>query len=153
MAGNLRKLRHQTGDYTILPMQCGWNPTSVYQGFVFFFPLLKLLLTLFQDLTSLRGGLKTASGKESLSSSHKRCSGQGTPRCHPKAGDATFWSALRLQRWLSLRPLQPCLWQIENLISYTSFMVSMAQEWRSPLASSAPVLPSGRIDLDSKDDQ
>jgi hypothetical protein len=26
-------------------------------------------------------------------------------------------------------------------------MVSMAQEWRSPLASSVPVLPLGRIDL------
>jgi hypothetical protein len=46
--------------------------------------------TLFQDLTSLRGGPRTAGGKESLSSSHKRCSGRGTPRCHPKAGDATF---------------------------------------------------------------
>jgi hypothetical protein len=45
--------------------------------------------SLFQDLTSLRGGPKTASGKESLSSSHKRCSGQGTPWSHPKAGDAT----------------------------------------------------------------
>jgi hypothetical protein len=43
----------------------------------------------FQDLTSLRGGPKTAGGNESLSSSHKRCSGQGTPQCHPKAGDTT----------------------------------------------------------------
>jgi hypothetical protein len=45
--------------------------------------------TLFQDLPSLKGGLKTAGGKESLSSSHKRCSGQVTPRCHPKAEDTT----------------------------------------------------------------
>jgi hypothetical protein len=109
--------------------------------------------SLFQDLTSLRGGLKTAGEKESLSSSHKRCSGWGIPQCHPKTEDTTSWHALRLQRWLSLGPLQPCLWQTDNQISYASFMVSMAWEWRSPLASSAPVLPLGRIDLDSRDDQ
>jgi hypothetical protein len=34
---------------------------------------------------------------------------------------------------------------------YASFVVSV--EWRSPLASSAPVLPLCRIDLDSRDDQ
>jgi hypothetical protein len=90
--------------------------------------------SLFQDLTSLRGGLKTASGKESLSSSHKRCSGRGTPWCHPNAEDATSWPALRLQRWLSPGPLQLCPQQIDNQISYASFMVSVAREWRSPLA-------------------
>jgi hypothetical protein len=87
-AGNLRKLRRQVGDYATLPILHGWNLTSVLRGF-FFFPSLNTN-SLFQDLTSLRGGPKTASGKESLSSSHKRCSGQGTPRYHPKAADATF---------------------------------------------------------------
>jgi hypothetical protein len=58
--------------------------------FSFFFFFLSLNAnTLFQDLTSLRRGPKTAGGKESLSSSHKRCSGHDTPWCHPKAGDAT----------------------------------------------------------------
>jgi hypothetical protein len=28
--GNLRELRGQMGDYTTLPMLCGWNPTSVH---------------------------------------------------------------------------------------------------------------------------
>jgi hypothetical protein len=73
--------------------------------------------SLFQDLTLLRGGLKTASGKENLSSSYKRCSDWGTPWCHPKAGNATSWHALSLQRWLSLRLLQPCPQQTGNQIS------------------------------------
>jgi hypothetical protein len=47
----------------------------------------------------------------------------------------------------------PAMSVADNQISYTSFMVSMAREWRLPLASSVPVLPLGRIDLDSRDDQ
>jgi hypothetical protein len=109
--------------------------------------------SLFQDLSSLVGGPKTANGKESLSSSHKRFSGWGTPCCHPKPGDTTFWPTLRLQMRLRLGPLQLCPWKTYNQISYTSFMVSVAWEWRLLLASSAPVLPLWRIDLDSSDDQ
>jgi hypothetical protein len=45
----------------------------------------------------------------------------------------------------------PAMSMANNQISYASFMVSVAREWRPPLASSAPVLPSGRIDLDSSD--
>jgi hypothetical protein len=47
----------------------------------------------------------------------------------------------------------PAMSEANNQISYASFMVSVAQEWRSLLASSAPVLPLGRIDLDSSGDQ
>jgi hypothetical protein len=109
--------------------------------------------TSLQDLTHLRGALKTASGKESFSSSYKRCSGWDTSQCQPKAGDATTWTTVRLQRWLSLGPSQHCPWQTDNPISYASFMVSLAWEWRSPIASSAPVLPLSRIDLDSSGNQ
>jgi hypothetical protein len=35
----------------------------------------------------------------------------------------------------------PAMSIANNQISYASFMVSVAQEWRSPPASSAPVLP------------
>jgi hypothetical protein len=48
---------------------------------------------------------KNSRWKESRFSSQKRHSGQGTPRCHPKAEDAPSWYNLRLQSWLSLGPL------------------------------------------------
>jgi hypothetical protein len=50
-------------------MLCGQSLTSVHQGFFFFLSLNSN--SLFQDLTCLRGGLKTAGGKESFSSSYK----------------------------------------------------------------------------------
>jgi hypothetical protein len=137
----------------ILHCQCYVGRTQLQCTKAFSFFLSLNTNTLFQDLTSLREGPKTASWKESLSYSHKRCSGRGTPWCHPKAGDTTSWPAMRPQRRLSLELLQPCPWQTDNQISYASFMVSVAQEWRSSLASSAPVPPLGRIDLDSRDDQ
>jgi hypothetical protein len=56
MAGNLRKLRLQVGGYTTLPMLRGWDPTSVYQAFLFFLSLNSN--SLFHDLTHLRGGPK-----------------------------------------------------------------------------------------------
>jgi hypothetical protein len=54
----MRELRRQAGDYTALTMLRGQNPTSVHQGFFFFLSLNSN--SLFQDLTHLRGGLKTA---------------------------------------------------------------------------------------------
>jgi hypothetical protein len=48
-AGNLRELRYQPGAYTGLPMLHGRSQTLVHREF--FFPLLKISLSLFQDLT------------------------------------------------------------------------------------------------------
>jgi hypothetical protein len=137
----------------ILHCQCYVGRTRLQCTEAFSFFLSLNTNTLFQDLTGLKGGPKTAGGKECLSSSLKRCSGWDTPQSHPKTGDATSWPTLRPQRRLSLGPLQPCSRQRDNQISHASFMVSVAREWRSPLASSAPVLPLGRIDLDSRDGQ
>jgi hypothetical protein len=135
---------------TITPYcQCYVGRTRLQCTKAFFF-LLSLNSNSLSRSDNLKGRSKN-SGKESLSSIQKRCSGQGTPWCHPKAGEATSWPALRLQRRLSQTP--PAMSVVNNQISYTSFMVSMAWQWRSPLASSAPVLPLGRIYLDSRDDQ
>jgi hypothetical protein len=129
---SLGKLRKSSESITAV-RQAVWGNSDARQGIIpncqcyvsgawlqytkafFFFTLLKH--SLFQDLTHLIGGQKTACGKESLSSSQKRCSGWSTPRCHPKAGDATSWPTLRLQRQLSLGPLQPCPQQMDNHIS------------------------------------
>jgi hypothetical protein len=47
----------------------------------------------------------------------------------------------------------PAMSLANSQISYDSFMVSVAQVWRSPPASSASVLPLGKINLDSSGDQ
>jgi hypothetical protein len=78
---------------------------------------------------------------------------QGHYLLSPEGWTCNFLTFLEAPKVTKSQTTPDMLGQTDNEISYASFMVSVAQEWRSPLTSSAPVLPLGRIKLDSSGDK
>jgi hypothetical protein len=128
-----------------LPELHGWSQTSLH----FLFLSFNSLSLSKSDL--LRRRSENSRWKGSFSSSYKGALARASP-VSPKGWRCNFLTNPETPKVAKSRTL-PAMSKANNQISYASFMVSVAQEWRSPLASSAPVLPLGQIDLDSSDDQ
>jgi hypothetical protein len=90
----------------------------------FFFLSLNSLF-LIQDLTRLRGGPKTASGKESLSSSYKGFLAGAFPSVTQRL-EMQLPDPPEAPKAVKSLTQQPCLWKTDNQIFYASFMVSVA---------------------------